>query len=551
MDLNKITTDLGTALGQTLNPIGTDPLTQQTFTGVGKLGNKDCFESVVSDINGNKTVFVFVVISSFYPHNSIQGIVRAMDQSIYKLYPICKDNSYKFFILVRDGKSTNLSDNAYIFVEIADNLSQYQLNNTKTFQVNKKYVSDAVTEQRTLTYEPGNYEYYVAYVPAKDASGAATTEILKQYLFSYDSRPNSKYVIKRVLTNIQNYNPAPVTNPANWPQNFIIAGAPGTGKSYKLNQEASAKAYKIRRVTFYEDYSYESFVGCYKPEPKQVVNNYNLNVNTAGAGNGYSVGGSTSTEQVTYKYVPGPFMQTYVEAMNDSENIYILIIEEINRAKAASVFGDVFQLLDRGTNGVSTYSITAEPDLANYLQSVGLPDVMRIPGNMYIWATMNNADQGVFPLDSAFKRRWGYLYLDIDSSVNNSHTDIQVGTNLKVKWDKFRRKLNEEILQVTDGAEDKCIGAWYFSDTEFDQIDTYFKEQTPTKRESMVNPLCDKLLSYLRNDVFRYDPTSLFDRNYANMPAIRLAIREDVTSGGNGLEDIFKWDKTVWNWIKK
>lgn len=509
MDIDEIKNGLSTALGAPLNELGTNCPELKKFKN--KVGD-NCFESIVQDQNRNKTLYVFVVISIILQKGTrIQGLVGQDDESVYQLYPFCKENNKKFFILVKDSRTTKLNDDAYIFVEIPGKLDKYKKGTTKSFQVYKSNETEAVREQRPVVYSYD--DYYVAYVPAKDASGAATTEILKQYLFSYDSRPNSKYVVNTVDHQFVNYNPAPQPDTSDWPKNFIIAGAPGTGKSYMLNQKAEEKAieqlvecaknssdakaqdlaktssdakakdladtyesvqhlyhtineiiclknkkdsedkengeydandtdittkigeynqsydeikdkindlslddpdedadnnyknelaeikkkleeikntdlhikddeegslkeksddikdlggiiveriiekalkispkcydkYKntIRRVTFYEDYAYENFVGCYKPEPTEAENEYNLSVN--GSGN-YSVSGKSKTHQVTYKYMPGPFLETYIDAKNDPHHEYILIIEEINRAKAASVFGDVFQLLDR------------------------------------------------------------------------------------------------------------------------------------------------------------------------------------------------------------
>ena len=128
---------------------------------------------------------------------------------------------------------------------------------------------------------------------------------------------------------------------------------------------------------------------------------------------------------IRYDFVPGPFMRVYVEAIKsgrtDAPQPHLLLIEEINRAKVAAVFGDVFQLLDRDDDGVSEYEIQASEDIRRYLAKElgGVPDnykKIRIPNNMFIWATMNSADQGVFPMDTAFKRRWNFEYLGINES---------------------------------------------------------------------------------------------------------------------------------------
>ena len=187
-------------------------------------------------------------------------------------------------------------------------------------------------------------------------------------------------------------------------RNRIVFGAPGTGKSYELKEDCEdllkdAKD-NYERVTFHPDYSYSQFVGTYKP--------------VMGA-----------DEKIRYDFVPGPFMRVYVEALKsgrtENPQPHLLLIEEINRAKVAAVFGDVFQLLDRDDDGVSEYEIQASEDIRKYLakQLGGTPDnyqKIRIPNNMFIWSTMNSADQGVFPMDTAFKRRWNFEYLGINEN---------------------------------------------------------------------------------------------------------------------------------------
>ena len=178
--------------------------------------------------------------------------------------------------------------------------------------------------------------------------------------------------------------------------------SPGTGKSFKLNDEQKdliSEGGEYERVTFHPDYSYANFVGTYKPVPTK---------------NG-----------ISYEYVPGPFMRTYVKAIENgqSENKedvkpFLLLIEEINRANVAAVFGEVFQLLDRDDRNASQYPVKPSEDIKAYLAKElgGRPeqyDEIKIPDNMYIWSTMNSADQGVFPMDTAFSPSSGphiFLY---------------------------------------------------------------------------------------------------------------------------------------------
>ena len=240
-------------------------------------------------------------------------------------------------------------------------------------------------------------------------------------------------------------------------RNRILFGAPGTGKSFTLKKEALqllANGGMSERVTFHPDYSYANFVGTYKPVPSI---------------------DSDGKDAITYSYVPGPFMRIYVKALKNSRELnplpHLLIIEEINRANVAAVFGDVFQLLDRGDDEVSEYPIQASEDIKKYLASElgGDPEdyaEIRLPDNMFIWATMNSADQGVFPMDTAFKRRWDFTYLGIDDSqagIVGKTVILGKGEYRRiVEWNALRKAINEELLTYKVN-EDKLMGPYFIS----------------------------------------------------------------------------------------
>lgn len=271
------------------------------------------------------------------------------------------------------------------------------------------------------------------------------------------------------------------------PYNLIVFGAPGTGKSKRLEKlrneawrvkkdgegeeivssskpiDGATRAFdedKYERVTFYPTYSYAQFVGTYKP----VMDDKN---------------------QIAYKFVPGPFLNLLVKALKDPEHNYLLIIEEINRANAAAVFGDMFQLLDRDGDGMSEYAIAVPEDVKKWLDSQKVmashvdgqdaPDgvvawdgvKLHIPENFYIWATMNSADQGVFPLDTAFKRRWEFEYIGVDGKGPNIWIKTDSGA---YGWDDLRQAINAKLLSAGKVNEDKLLGPWFLKGKDGDYI---------------------------------------------------------------------------------
>lgn len=238
-------------------------------------------------------------------------------------------------------------------------------------------------------------------------------------------------------------------------RNRIVFGAPGTGKSFRLKNDCEELMEKTsgtyERVTFHPDYSYSQFVGTYKPVMGEDNNS------------------------IRYDFVAGPFMRVYVDAIKSgrtgSPKAHLLLIEEINRAKVAAVFGDVFQLLDRDSDGVSEYEIQASEDIRRYLAKElgGLPDnynKIKLPNNMFIWATMNSADQGVFPMDTAFKRRWNFEYLGINESkkdIIGVGKIVLPGETDAVEWNSVRRAINDRMASEYRINEDKLMGPFFLA----------------------------------------------------------------------------------------
>ena len=219
------------------------------------------------------------------------------------------------------------------------------------------------------------------------------------------------------------------------------------------------------------------------------------------------------SNDITYSFVPGPFVRVLAKAVTHPSENFLLVIEEINRANVAAVFGDVFQLLDRDEDGKSEYPIDASEDLKKYLDESSVPledGKIAIPANMYIWATMNSADQGVMPLDAAFKRRWEFEYIGIDENENQvadyeiPNTKNPGGTFDFVNWNDFRKALNGKLKNLSGASvnEDKLLGPFFIS--------RHSLETAKDNTEDFIRLFKSKVLMYLYEDVCKMNPHALF-----------------------------------------
>lgn len=229
----------------------------------------------------------------------------------------------------------------------------------------------------------------------------------------------------------------------------IYFGTPGCGKSRAVKEFVTSHPGIEIRTTFHPDTDYASFVGAYKP--------------------------SKDTGGITYKYVPQAFTKAYCKAWKNPDTPVYLIIEEINRGNCAQIFGDLFQLLDRD-EGVSEYPVSPDTDLEEHLKTelvrldsgevIGTDGIednkLTLPANLHILATMNTSDQSLFPMDSAFKRRWNWIYVPIDADNPESQFVITLGDK-KYEWGKFLIAANEHIKDVSE-SEDKQMGNFFIKD---------------------------------------------------------------------------------------
>ena len=299
-------------------------------------------------------------------------------------------------------------------------------------------------------------------------------------------------------------------------KNLIIYGAPGTGKSNKLEKEYREKyfnnEYLYSRVTFNPNYSYSDFLGVYKPTPIYVKEDNNDK--EFYAANKKDLLEVQMLPVIDYSFVCGPFIEMLCRAINDNDHNYLLLIEEINRSDVASVFGDVFQLLDRDANGTSKYGIKFNKDIMNYIagrvsnknECFIKDELVKIPSNLYIWASMNSADQNVIKMDTAFKRRWEFEYISLNK-YEDAMDNVYIKLNFlegKIKWNTFRNKLNTYLSEIIEVTEDKLIGPFFINEIYEEDGIKYISESA----------FKYKLLSYLKDDVLRHRATELFSKNF-------------------------------------
>lgn len=298
------------------------------------------------------------------------------------------------------------------------------------------------------------------------------------------------------------------------PLQQIFYGAPGTGKSHAINELTAGK--DVIRTTFHPDTDYSTFVGAYKPttKPVPVITVIGTEAVPVKDKNGKEM----MEDKIVYEYVSQAFLQAYVAAWRKYCDVQegeepvdeFLVIEEINRGNCAQIFGDLFQLLDRGDEGFSEYPIKADSDMKKLLEKefkgleiknkeginalfnggkdivaeVLAGDVLLLPNNLYIWATMNTSDQSLFPIDSAFKRRWDWNYVPISNAGKNWMIEVN---GAQYDWWNFLEAINDKVYHATY-SEDKKLG--YFFCKAKDGVIS-------------ADKFVSKVIFYLWNDVFK------------------------------------------------
>ncbi|MBJ8189672.1 AAA family ATPase [Bacillus cereus] len=290
---------------------------------------------------------------------------------------------------------------------------------------------------------------------------------------------------------------------------YIYFGAPGTGKSYQLAIDSQWFEGKVERVTFHPNMSYGQFVGAFKPFPTKIpVREIN--------------GKPVLEEKITYKFIPGALIKQLVQALLHPNSAYLLIVEELNRANVAAVFGEMFQLLDRKSDFSSEYPIAISEDMQLFFESVyaeeknkpyaenmkrTLKDGLVFPSNFFIWTTMNSADQGVMPMDTAFKRRWEQKYFGIDDAWNTNegkarfagYSKINLPKGETISWNVMRRLINDILSDYNNIPEDKMLGPYFISENIL-----------RSDNEAVTKSFESKVLMYLFDDVAKIRPDRIF-----------------------------------------
>ena len=355
-------------------------------------------------------------------------------------------------------------------------------------------------------------EYFNQHPDASSADArndlSGKTDIDK-FEYGYNGTLTKLSELNKVLSLQRKQSALPSNNKiVNLPLQQIFFGAPGTGKSFEINKVCAD--HENYRTTFHPDTDYASFVGSYKPIT--IMANVRDMTGHPVTENGKEI----MESRIVYRYVMQAFLKAYVaawrEQQNDEPKPVFLIVEEINRGNCAQIFGDIFQLLDRNAAGFSDYPIVADDDFAQELKEIlgkfciakhdainalysGGKDVvgmvkngecLLLPNNMYIWATMNTSDQSLFPIDSAFNRRWDWNYIKIKDAGENFKIIFSNGNTYD--WWDFVSAINERIEGGEIQQEDKKLG--------------YFFAKA---KDKVITPkvLLSKVLFYLYNDVFK------------------------------------------------
>lgn len=342
-----------------------------------------------------------------------------------------------------------------------------------------KYVDAATKIQADVRYRISGF--LNAYRKLRDELGKDFPRLDKQLILRLGSKDGSSLSAgksERLLIGVEQ------------PRQMIVTGCPGSGKSYYVSELISNFDCDVYRTQFHPESSYFEFVGAFKPHP--IYEPFNKALELV---EGDGTKSARGKPLIDYRFVPGPFMQALRHAYEYPDKKVVVLIEELNRGNAAAILGDMLQLLDRDESGKSSYSILPSSEIRNYFLEKNIElNSIALPSNFYIWATMNSADQGVFPLDTAFRRRWRYIYKGYKEGCNYPSDLARITyEGKKYQWDKFRETLNRHLIELGIH-EDKLIGPYFLTLEELSSSDG----------------LLEKLFLYLWEDVLRFKQDAIF-----------------------------------------
>ena len=361
----------------------------------------------------------------------------------------------------------------------------------------------------------------------------------------YNLAVDEKYLRKTQLQNLQadkellkkdSSSVSPTATPFTTPEQIIFYGVPGSGKSHEIKHKLETE-YEIpeqqqdlfvERTVFHPEYTNADFIGQIMPKLVQ---------------------GKTD-----FVFKPGPFTSILKKALCDSQNRYVLIIEEINRGNAAAIFGELFQLLDRiddaskttSHNGsLNTYGkgwseyFVMNSEINNYIRdsddtfdgkALDLNGIhfsantgIRLPPNLSILATMNTSDQNVFTLDNAFQRRWDMKLIENvfgDTEEETNQRNAFVDSAKQITWEKFQTAINIKIGKMSEDAglssmEDKRLGCWFVKAVKLG--DDYIISK---------DLFAEKVLKYLWDDAFKFCREKVFN-GYTNLESLTRDFKGD------------------------
>lgn len=314
------------------------------------------------------------------------------------------------------------------------------------------------------------YDFF-GVIPNRSIEGDGDLQRINNQLFI---RPTNTGVDIAELTQNDNLGDMqPNVNPI-VAENILLYGVPGCGKSHTIKTEYCDNDDYMERAVFHPDYTYSDFVGQILPKVKD--------------------------GHIEYRFKPGPFTRILKKARKNRNESFYLVVEEINRGNAPAIFGDIFQLLDRGADGCSEYGVSNE-NVASYVYG-DVTTKIKIPGNLFVLATMNTSDQNVFTLDTAFKRRWAMRMIEnnIDACEYANHQICAWG----ITWGIFAKTINQKIIELGENNlsnEDNRLGAYFIREADLNDAERFG----------------EKVLMYLWNDAFKFDHDKVFKTEYRTL----------------------------------